>query len=111
PYLPNRFYYEIVECARRIMLTGMVVFIYPNNTAQIAITVISTFIFFVASEVLSPYESVFDTWVTRCGHVLIFFSMFDVLLLRVDVAQESSDSQKVLAGVLVVGHLVMIVAM
>lgn len=110
PYRPNRFYYEIVECGRRIVLTGAVVFIYPNDTAQIAITIINSFFFFAVSEVLSPYESVADTWVSRSGHVLIFFSMFDVLLLRVDVSQESSDSQKVLAGVLIVGHLVMIVA-
>ncbi|CAM9283120.1 unnamed protein product [Laminaria digitata] len=33
PYRPTRFYYEIVEYGRRIMLTGVVVFIYPNDTA------------------------------------------------------------------------------
>lgn len=110
PYRPSRFFYEIIQCARRITLTGVVVFIYPNDTAQIAITIINSFFFFVLSEVLLPYESVSDTWVSRCGHVLIFFSMFDVLLLRVDVSQESIDSQKVLAGVLVAGHVVMIVA-
>ncbi|CAM9622136.1 unnamed protein product, partial [Laminaria digitata] len=43
PYLPNRFFYEIVECGRRIMLTGIVVFLYPNDTAQIAITIINVF--------------------------------------------------------------------
>ncbi|CAN0534106.1 unnamed protein product, partial [Laminaria digitata] len=110
PYRPSRFYYEIVECARRIMLTGVVVFIYPDDTAQIAITIISSFFFFVVSEVLSPYESASDTWLSRSGHVLIFFSMFDVLLLRVDVSRESSQSQQVLGGVLVAGHVVMIVA-
>ena len=110
PYRPNRYYYEIVECGRRILLTGAVVFIYPNDTAQIAITIIISFIFFVVSEVLSPYKSESDTWVSRSGHVLIFFSMFDVLLLRVDVSQESSGSQKVLAGVLILGHVAMILA-
>lgn len=110
PYRPSRFYYEIVEYGRRIVLTGVVIFIYPNDTAQIAITIVSTFFFFMVSEVLSPYKSASDTWLSRSGHVLIFFSMFDVLLLRVDVSQESSDSQRVLAGVLVMGHVLMIVA-
>ncbi|CAM9115923.1 unnamed protein product, partial [Laminaria digitata] len=110
PYRPSRFYYEVIECARRIMLTGAVVFIYPNDTAQIAITIMNSFFFFVVSEVLSPYESVADTWVSRSGHVLIFFSMFQVLLLRVDVSQESSESQQALAGVLVAGHIVMMAA-
>ncbi|CAN0442772.1 unnamed protein product, partial [Scytosiphon promiscuus] len=83
PYRPDRFFYEIVEYGRRIMLTGVVVFIYPGDTAQIAITIVSTFFFFVVSEVLSPYESASDKWLSRSGHILIFFSMFDVLLLRV----------------------------
>ena len=92
------------------MLTGAVVFIYPNDPAQIAITIINSFLFFVVSEVLSPYESVADTWVSRSGRVLIFFSKFQVLLLRVDVSQESIENQQALAGVLVAGHIVMIAA-
>ncbi|CAN0532319.1 unnamed protein product, partial [Scytosiphon promiscuus] len=83
PYRPSCFYYEVVECARRIILTGVVVFIYPDDTAQIAITIMNSFFFFVVSEALSPYKSVSDTWLSRFGHVLICFSMFDVLLLKV----------------------------
>lgn len=93
-----------------MVLTGVVVFIYPNDTAQIAITIMNSFFFFAVSEVLSPYESVSDTWISRSGHIIILLIMFDVLLLRVDVSQESSESQHVLAGVLVAGHIVMIVA-
>ena len=89
------------------MLTGLIVFIYPNDTAQIAITIMNAFFFGVA-EVPRPYESVSDTWVSRCGPVRIFFSMVDVLLLRVDVSQESSESQRVLPGVLVAGHVIMV---
>ena len=110
PYRPSCFYYEIIECGRRIILTGVVVFIYPNDTAQIAITVILSFFFLVVSEVLTPYESASDTWVSRSGHILIFFTMFNVLLLRVDVSKESSQSQRILAGVFVAGHAAMIVA-
>ncbi|CAM9867127.1 unnamed protein product, partial [Laminaria digitata] len=110
PYRPNRSYYEIIECGRRIMLTGVVVFIFPNDTAQIAITIIASFFFFAVSEVLSPYKNASDEWLSRSGHVLIFFSMFNILLLRVDVSQESSESQQVLAGVFVAGHVAMIAA-
>ena len=41
PYKPSVFYYEVVECGRRLMLTGVMVFIYPNTTAQIAVTLAS----------------------------------------------------------------------
>ena len=46
PYRPERFYYEVVECGRRIMLTGVTVFIFPNDAAQVAITMLLTFFFF-----------------------------------------------------------------
>ena len=38
PYRSERFYYEVVECGRRIMLTGVVVLFFPDDAAQIAIT-------------------------------------------------------------------------
>ncbi|CAM9384239.1 unnamed protein product [Ectocarpus fasciculatus] len=31
PYRPERFYCEVVECGRRVMLTGVVVFIFPTT--------------------------------------------------------------------------------
>ncbi|CAN0406723.1 unnamed protein product, partial [Laminaria digitata] len=57
PYRPSCCYYEVVECARRIMLTAVVVFKYPNDTAQIGITIVTSFLFFVVYEALSPYKS------------------------------------------------------
>ncbi|CAN0502464.1 unnamed protein product, partial [Scytosiphon promiscuus] len=55
PYKPGRFFYEVIECVRRVMLTGVVVFIYPNDAAQIAITILNVFFFFALFEMLSPY--------------------------------------------------------
>ncbi|CAM9540886.1 unnamed protein product, partial [Scytosiphon promiscuus] len=83
PYRPERFYYEVVECGRRIMLTGVVVFIFPNDAAQVAITMLIAFIFFGVLEILSPYKSESDMWLSRGGHVLVFLSMFHLLLLKV----------------------------
>lgn len=88
---------------------GVIVLTYPNDTEQITITVILSYSFFVVSEELTPYESASDTWVSRSRHILIltyFFTMFDVLLLRVVVWKESSHSQRILAGVFVAGHAV-----
>lgn len=110
PYRPERFFYEVVECGRRIMLTGIVVFIFPNDAAQIAITLLTAFFFFAVFEVLSPYKSESDTWLSRGGHVIVFLSMFDMLLLKVDVSDERDESQTVFAGLLVTGHVLMILA-
>ncbi|CAM9114240.1 unnamed protein product [Ectocarpus sp. 8 AP-2014] len=109
-YRPERFYYEVVECGRRIMLTGVVVFIFPNDAAQIAITLLITVCFSWLFEVLSPYQSESDMWLSRGAHAMVFFSMFDALLLKVDVSEESSESQAVFAGVFVAGHVLMVLA-
>ncbi|CAN0089674.1 unnamed protein product [Ectocarpus fasciculatus] len=110
PYRPARFYYEVVECGRRVMLTGVVVFIFPNSAAQIAITMLAAFFFLVIVETLSPYKSESDMWLSRGGHTIVFLSVFVVLLLKVDVSGESDQSQVVFAGVLLAGHVLMILA-
>lgn len=108
PYRPNAFYYEVVECGRRLVLTGVVVFIFPNAAAQVAITILNSLFFFVVSEILSPYACATDTWLSRGGQVIILFSMYDALLLKIDVSKERSESQHVFAAVLVAGHVVLI---
>ncbi|CAM9214260.1 unnamed protein product, partial [Hapterophycus canaliculatus] len=109
-YRPERFYYEVIECGRRIMLTSVVVFIFPNDAAQIAITMLIAFFFFAVFEALSPYESESDVWLSRGGHVIVFLSVFDMLLLKVDISNESDRSQAIYAGVLVSGHALIALA-
>ena len=108
PYKPSAFYYEVVECSRRAMLTGVVVFIYPSTAAQIAITLAIAFMFAFTSERLDPYESHWDAWVSRIGHVMVVLTMYVALLARIDVSNESSQSQALLAGVLVAAHISMV---
>ena len=108
PYKPQRFYYEIIECGRRIMLTGVIVFIYPNTAAQIAVTLAISVVFMIVSEVLAPHESHWDAWISRVGHIVIFASMYVALLLKVDVSGENTTSQKTFEVILIVAHGCMI---
>lgn len=110
PYKPSVFYFEVIECGRRILLAGVVVFIYPNTAAQIAITLLMAFVFVVVSEALAPYESRWDTWISRTGHAVVYISMYVALLLKVDVADERAGNQRVFEAVLVVMHACMVLA-
>ncbi|CAM9655567.1 unnamed protein product [Ectocarpus fasciculatus] len=110
PYKPSVFYYEVIECGRRVMLTGVVVFIYPNTAAQLAITLMMAFFFALLSEAISPYSSRWETWVNRMGHVVVAVSMYVALLLKVDVSDERADSQSVFEVVLVIVHACMILS-
>lgn len=108
PYKPSVFYYEVVECGRRVLLAGVVVFIYPNTAAQLAVTLLMAFAFAVVSEALAPYASRWDAWLSRMGHAVVFVSIYVALLLKVDVSDERADSQQVFAAVLVATHACMV---
>ena len=108
PYKPQRFYYEVIECGRRIMLTGVIVFIYPNTAAQIAVTLAISVVFIFVSEILAPHESHWDTWISRTGHIVIFASMYVALLLKVDVSGENATSQETFEVILIFAHGCMI---
>lgn len=110
PYKPGRFYYEVIECGRRIMLAGVVVFIYPNTAAQVAVTLAIAVVFMIVSEALAPYESRWDAWISRTGHLVVFASMYLALLLKVDVSLENDSSQKTFEGILVAVNVCMIFA-
>lgn len=108
-YKPRRFYYELVECARRVLLAGVVVFMYPDTVAQVAIALMIAAFFMVLCEVLAPYESVWDAWVSRLGHVIVFSSIYLALLLHIDVSNERLASQKAYEAILVAAHVIMVV--
>ena len=110
PYKPSVFYYEVIECCRRVLLAGVVVFIYPNTAAQIALTLLMAFVFVVVSEALAPYRSRWDTWLSRMGHAVVYVSMYVALLLKVDVSDERAGSQKIFEAVLVATHACMMLA-
>ena len=104
PYKSSRYYYEVIECGRRIALTGLVVFIYPGSTAQVAIEALLAFVFSSISEIISPFAEPLDAWLYRSGTWVIFLSMYLALLLKVDAADEGSRSQDVFAGLLIAAH-------
>ena len=110
PYKPHRFYYEVVECGRRILLTGVVVFIYPNSMSQIAVALALSVAFVFVSEGLAPYGSPWDAWISRMGHVIVFASIYLALLMQVNVSGETYSSQTTYEVVLVVVHGCMVFA-
>lgn len=96
-----------MECFRRIALTGIAVFIYPDSSAQIAVVLLLAAIFMVVSEILSPFSRTVEMCLYRVGQYVVFASMYLALLLRVDISGEQTQSQEVFSGVLVIAHAAM----
>eukprot|EP00903_Cladosiphon_okamuranus_P016354 g15082.t1 len=110
PYVPNMYLYELLEYLRRILMTGIVVFIFPDTAAQIAVTFVIGSVFFVVSIFLLPYIKTQDAWQSHVGHVVVLISLYLALLLKVDISDETDESQEIFAGVLIAIHCLMILA-
>lgn len=107
PYQKHAYFYEVVECLRRVVLSGAIVFILPNTAGQIATSFLLSLFFFVVYMVLNPYRYRSDTWLGTIGHAVVLLSIFTGLLEKVDIDDESF-SQDAFAVVLLVAHCGMV---
>ncbi|CAM9261198.1 unnamed protein product, partial [Laminaria digitata] len=108
PYRRDVYYYEVVECFRRVTLSGLVVFVLPNTAGQVITTFLLSLLFFALFTVLNPYTNTWDTWLARIGHAIVMMSMFIALAVKVEIGDDDKFSQEVFATVLVLANCVMI---
>lgn len=62
---PDLYYYEVIECGRRILLTGLLIFIAPESSAQVAMACIFAFFSLLGFEILHPHLDPVDSWLYR----------------------------------------------
>ena len=110
PYKPSRFYYEVIECGRRLLLTAGVLRVDDDTSAQVAVILMVAVSFALLLEILAPYESRIDVWVSRTGHAVVYGSMYFALLQKTEISNETQASQKVFEWVLITTHALMVVA-
>lgn len=82
-FRPHLYYYESIECIRRILLTGALVFIRPGSTVQTIVAVLLAFFCLLGFEILRPHINPYDTWTYRMGTVVVFLTNYMGLLIRV----------------------------
>lgn len=109
-YRPSRFYYEVVECGRRIALTVIAVFVLPGSAAQIAVVLLLAVMFSFAAESLRPFQESIEMGLYRWGNGVVLASMYVALLQKVDVSGEDTPAPSVFAGVLIAANVFMVVA-
>lgn len=107
-YRPSRYYYEVVECGRRIILTAIAAFVLPNSTAQIAIVLLVAFAFVFLSETISPFQKEIDTILYRWGNGIIVASVYIALLMKMEVGTNSIESVSAFSVILVVANVAMV---
>ncbi|CAM9139429.1 unnamed protein product, partial [Laminaria digitata] len=102
-YKPSRYYFEVVECGRRISLTAIAAFVLPNSTAQISIVLLFAVVFVLISEALSPFNEGVDMGFYRWGNGIIVASLYLAFLLKVEI--ESTQSSSAFSSVLIAANI------
>ena len=59
------YYYEVIECGRRILLTGVLIFFAAGTAAQAAMACIFAFVSLLGFELLRPHLDPADAWLYR----------------------------------------------
>ena len=59
------YYYEVIECGRRMLLTGVLIFIAPQSPSQVAMACIFAFASLLGFEVMRPHMDPADSWLYR----------------------------------------------
>ena len=108
-YTPSRYYFEVIECCRRLILTMSSVFLVPSSVNQIAAVLSLAAVFLFVSEWMSPFEKSGDMSLYRWGNGVVLASMFVALLLKASSSTEQSGIWSVFGGVLIAANVVMIV--
>ena len=109
PYKPSRYYYEVVECGRRIALTATASFVPPNSVTQIAVVLLVAAVLLFVSESMSPFSSSVDMSLYRWGNGIILASMYVALLLKVDITREQSSAYAAFGIVLIAANVLLVV--
>ena len=110
PYRSQVYFYEVVECLRRVLLSGVVVFIFPNTAGQVATSLLLAIFTAAVFMALDPYVSRWHTWLARISHAVVILSLYVALLQKVDDVDDDTSSQHVFAYVLVVTNCGLILA-
>ncbi|CAM9899962.1 unnamed protein product, partial [Laminaria digitata] len=62
---PDLYYYEVIECGRRILLTGLLIFIAPHTATQAAMACLFAFASLLGFELMRPHMDPADSWLYR----------------------------------------------
>lgn len=63
-----------------------------------AVTLVIACMFALVFEALAPYDSKWDAWVSRSGHVILLLSIFVAFLLEQEDSEETSNNSHDLYG-------------
>eukprot|EP00953_Heterococcus_sp_UTEX-ZZ885_P021538 12009-Heterococcus_DN1.PRE.1 len=108
PYKPHAYWWEVVECIRRLALTGCLVFIAPGDPTQSAYACAFAVVTTVLYGMVAPLRSRTDSNSYWIGSALIFMTIFVALLLQAEYAQADQSTVGILSVLLVALNVLLV---
>jgi hypothetical protein len=107
-YEPRTWWFEIFETARRLTLTGFIIFFMEGTATQISLAMLVTLLSMVVYLHYAPFVDNIDDRLAFTSMTLTFLTLFGALLIRVGVAEDEGYNPTALGGVLLVLNVSMI---
>jgi hypothetical protein len=105
PYTLRMYYWSVIECVRRLLLTGVLVFFMWSSTAiQAAIGCLLAVVAVLAAVVLiyRPHKDTWDQSAYLLGSTVIFLTLLMALLIQAGVSAADSRGMRAFAAVLII---------
>ena len=87
-YQPNTFWFEVVECYRRLLLSSMLILFSDGSTAQIVVAMLLNLLSIKIYSYYLPFADDSDDTLAEIAQWQLFCVFFAALLIRVDVTGE-----------------------
>jgi len=92
PYEPKYWYWEIIECYRRISLTAVLSMVSPGSSSQSVLSVLLSLLFIKMYGYYQPYEADTDDIIAEVGQFQIYFTYFGALILQNSLLHSSLNN-------------------
>jgi hypothetical protein len=110
PYKQQAYWWEVAECIRRLLLTGVLVFILPGTAGQSAVACVFSVLTLIVFAKVSPFADRTDFKHYWLGCVILFLSTILALLLKGDYTAADTQSQQILPILLIILNILLTVS-
>eukprot|EP01050_Picozoa_sp_SAG11_P002364 SAG11_NODE_118_length_15921_cov_30.283448_3_plen_550_part_00 len=108
-YKPEYYYWETLEMLRKVILTGLLIFLARGSILQLVVGILITFVFLLATARNMPYESMTSNRFKLATESALLLTLIFAILLKVDLSKEDIDEFSV--GMIMLANNTLIPAM
>ena len=84
-YRPRYWYFEVIECTRRLALTAVLSVIATGSSAQIVLAMMVSFGYICLYTYCQPYKEIENSVLATVGQMQIYFTFFGALIINNDL--------------------------